>query len=205
MTPAADAWLEWIELIGTDEYHYEYDDRSAARLRTAGPPPTTATIQRNFTNETAGEKGAHRWLSTPPTHEPRPRHSTSEDVVSDTASDTERHADDAYRGHRVVDDHHRPIGKITDVIYDQAGIAKWAVVSPGVFRAEHFLPLDNTYLSLEGDLVVPYDKRTVALAEGRTRPRAVADHRARPRAVLRGGGLTGRPPATATFVTAVRI
>ena len=48
---------------------------------------------------------------------------------------------------------------------------KWAVVSPGVFRAEHFLPLDNTYLSLEGNLVVPFDKRTVSRS-----PKAERDH-----------------------------
>jgi hypothetical protein len=104
-------------------------------------------------------------------HEPRPRHSTTDDVVSDSVSDNERHDDDAYRGHRVVDDHHRPIGKVTDVIYDDAGVAKWAVVSPGVFRAERFLPLDKTYLSLEGNLVVPFDRRTVARS-----PKAERDH-----------------------------
>jgi len=112
----------------------------------------------------------------PSDREPRPRHSTAEDPVSDSLlsdsmSDADRRADDAYRGHRVVDDHHRPIGKVTDVIYDETGIAKWAVVSPGVFRAEHFLPLDNTYLSLEGNLVVPFDKRTVSRS-----PKAERDH-----------------------------
>ena len=71
----------------------------------------------------------------------------------------------------MVDDHHRPIGKVTDVICDDAGIPKWAVVSPGVFRAEHFLPLDNTYLSLEGNLVVPFDRRTVSRS-----PKAERDH-----------------------------
>jgi hypothetical protein len=112
----------------------------------------------------------------PSDREPRPRHSTTKDPVSDSllsdsTSDADRRADDAYRGHRVVDDHHRPIGKVTDVIYDETGIAKWAVVSPGVFRAEHFLPLDNTYLSLEGNLVVPFDKRTVSRS-----PKAERDH-----------------------------
>ena len=104
-------------------------------------------------------------------HEPRPRHSRTDDVVPGAGSDTERRADDAYRGHRVVDDHHRPIGKITDVILDEAGTPKWAVVSPGVFRAEHFLPLDRTYLSLEGNLVVPFDRRTVSRS-----PKAERDH-----------------------------
>ena len=107
----------------------------------------------------------------PSDREPRPRHSTTDDVLPDADADTGRHGDDAYRGHRVVDDHHRPIGKVTDVIYDETGIAKWAVVSPGVFRAEHFLPLDKTYLSLEGNLVVPFDRRTVSRS-----PKAERDH-----------------------------
>ncbi len=107
----------------------------------------------------------------PSDREPRPRHSTTDDVTPAADSEMGRHADDAYRGHRVVDDHHRPIGKVTDVIYDETGIAKWAVVSPGVFRAEHFLPLDKTYLSLEGNLVVPFDRRTVARS-----PKAERDH-----------------------------
>jgi hypothetical protein len=103
--------------------------------------------------------------------EPRPRHSTTDDPPRDPLVAASRNADDAYRGHRVVDDHHRPIGKVTDVIYDEVGVAKWAVVSPGVFRAEHFLPLDHAYLSLEGNLVVPFDKRTVARS-----PKAERDH-----------------------------
>jgi hypothetical protein len=107
----------------------------------------------------------------PSDHEPRPRHSTAEDAAFDSRSEAERDADEAYRGHRVVDDHHRPIGKVTDVIYDETGVPKWAVVSPGVFRAEHFLPLDNSYLSLEGNLVVPFDKRTVSRS-----PKAERDH-----------------------------
>ena len=113
----------------------------------------------------------------PSDHEPRPRHSATEDMAprasngSHASNGTDSRFDDAYRGHRVVDDHHRPIGKVTDVIYDDAGVPKWAVVSPGVFRAEHFLPLDNTYLSLEGNLVVPFDRRTVSRS-----PRAERDH-----------------------------
>ena len=107
----------------------------------------------------------------PSDQQPRPRHSATEDVVSAEMQEADSRFDNAYRGHRVVDDHHRPIGKITDVILDETGTPKWAVVSPGVFRAEHFLPLDNTYLSLEGNLVVPFDKRTVSRS-----PRAERDH-----------------------------
>jgi hypothetical protein len=107
----------------------------------------------------------------PSDHDPRPRQSITEDEVSDGLTDAQRHADAAYRGHRVVDGHHRPIGKVTDVIYDDTGVPKWAVISPGIFRSEHFLPLDHSYLSLEGNLVVPFDKRTVARS-----PKAERDH-----------------------------
>ena len=99
------------------------------------------------------------------------RHSTTEDAARDAASNADRHGEYAYRGHRVVDDHHRPIGRITDVLFDETGTAKWVVVSPGVFRAEHFLPLHKTFLSLEGNLVAAFDRRTVARS-----PKAERDH-----------------------------
>jgi PRC-barrel domain len=79
--------------------------------------------------------------------------------------------DAAFRGHRVVDEHHRGIGRVTDVIFGDDGTPRWAVVSPGLFRGEHYLPLDHSYVSLDGDLVVPYDKRTVTKS-----PKADRDH-----------------------------
>ena len=104
----------------------------------------------------------------PSGHEARPRHSATEDAHPAPRA---QRRDGAYRGTRVVDEHHRPIGRVTNVLYDEAGVPKWAVVSPGVLRAEHFLPLDRAHLSLEGRLVVPFDKRTVAHS-----PRAERDH-----------------------------
>ena len=103
-------------------------------------------------------------------NEPR-RHSATEDAARHAGSGTERKDEYAYRGHRVVDGHHRLIGKVTDIIFDTTGTAKWAVVSPGVFRAEHFLPLEKTYLSLEGNLVAPFDRRTVSRS-----PKAERNH-----------------------------
>ena len=76
-----------------------------------------------------------------------------------------------YRGHRVVDEHRRPVGKISDVIFGDDGVARWAVVDPGLFRAEHYVPLDESYISLDQELVVPYDRRTVTKS-----PRAEPDH-----------------------------
>lgn len=85
------------------------------------------------------------------------------------AGDSARDA--AYRGHRVVDEHHRSVGKVSDVVFDTDGVPKWVVVNPGVFRAEHYLPLEKTYLSLDGDLVVPFDKQMVVKS-----PRADREH-----------------------------
>ena len=109
----------------------------------------------------------------PSDHEPRPRHSTTEDVVSDRGARRRSFRfDDAYtrspRGRRPPPSDRQDHGRHPTT---KQALPKWAVVSPGVFRAEHFLPLDNTYLSLEGNLVVPFDKRTVSRS-----PRAERDH-----------------------------
>ena len=34
-------------------------------------------------------------------------------------------------GHAVLDDHHQKIGTVSDVLYDDSGEARWAVVDPG--------------------------------------------------------------------------
>lgn len=66
-----------------------------------------------------------------------------------------------YVGSRVVDAHHRWIGKVRDVVCDERGVPRWAVVRLGLFQPEHYVPLDNVWLTLEGELVVPFDRRTV--------------------------------------------
>ena len=35
-------------------------------------------------------------------------------------------------GHAVLDDHHNKVGTVSDVLYDERGSARWAVVDPGV-------------------------------------------------------------------------
>ena len=59
-----------------------------------------------------------------------------------------------YVGSRVVDAHHRWIGKVRDVVCDERGVPRWAVVRLGLFQPEHYVPLDNVWLTLEGELVV---------------------------------------------------
>jgi hypothetical protein len=76
-----------------------------------------------------------------------------------------------FRGHDVVDPENRLIGTIDDVLYDHAGEPTWAVVSLGMMRSSHYLPVAAGYLAEDGTFVVPYDKRTVKAA-----PKASRDH-----------------------------
>jgi hypothetical protein len=64
-------------------------------------------------------------------------------------------------GHQVVDDHHERVGTVRDVLYDDSGEPRWAVVDPGVMRAEKFVPVEGSYLTEEGELVIPYGKDQV--------------------------------------------
>ena len=70
----------------------------------------------------------------------------------------------AFRGHRVIDEQHRTIGRVTDVIFADDGSPRWAVVSPGMFRGEHVMPLQDCYVSTQGDVVAPYDKHVIVKA-----------------------------------------
>jgi hypothetical protein len=94
------------------------------------------------------------------------------DPISSDPHDAQRtNGDAAYRGHRVIDEQHRTVGRVTDVIFADDGTPRWAVVSAGLFRGEHLLPLQQAYISLDGDVVVPYDRRTVTKA-----PKVNRDH-----------------------------
>lgn len=75
------------------------------------------------------------------------------------------------RDHEVVDDHGDKVGKIVDVLFDDAGNPAWAVVNPGFLAGQHFVPLAPAYKSEDGALVVPYDKSMV-----KGSPRVTKDH-----------------------------
>ena len=74
-------------------------------------------------------------------------------------------------GHPVVDDHQEKVGTVSDVLYDEEGEPRWAVVDPGVMRAEKFVPVEGSYLSEDGEMVIPYSKDQVKHA-----PKAPRDH-----------------------------
>lgn len=69
-----------------------------------------------------------------------------------------------FRGHDVVDPNRRLIGTISDVVYGSEGDPQWAVVDLGLLRSAHYLPISAGYMSESGELVVPYDKKTVKAA-----------------------------------------
>jgi uncharacterized protein YrrD len=77
-----------------------------------------------------------------------------------------------YRGHAVVDEHGSKVGTVTDVVFDDASDRpRWLVVDPGPLQAAHYVPLDGSYLSTKGELVIAFTKRAV-----KTAPKAGRDH-----------------------------
>jgi hypothetical protein len=74
-------------------------------------------------------------------------------------------------GHAVLDDHHEKVGTVRDVLYDDAGAAKWAVVDPGPLRSKHFVPVEGSYITESGEMVIPYAKQQVKQG-----PKAPRDH-----------------------------
>jgi hypothetical protein len=87
-----------------------------------------------------------------------------EDVVREMPSIT---------GHPVVDTNFEAVGTVTDVIFDDRNMEpRWAVVKiPGLFGGEHFMPVDNSYVDEDGNLIVPWNKDIVKKA-----PKPHGDH-----------------------------
>lgn len=76
---------------------------------------------------------------------------------------TEPHTD--FAGHPVIDEHGARLGAVTDVVYDVADRApEYLVVDPGVFRKPHYVPVEGSYRSVDGDIVVPWAKSWFKLA-----------------------------------------
>lgn len=83
-----------------------------------------------------------------------------------------------YTGHHVLDEHGAGLGRVVDVIYtdpstsdDGSMTPHWLVVDPGRLRKAHYVPIDGSYVTDKGDVVVPWDKRWVKSA-----PTANGDH-----------------------------
>jgi hypothetical protein len=83
-----------------------------------------------------------------------------------------------YTGHHVLDERGEEVGRVVDVIYtdpatsdDGSMVPSWLVVDPGTLRAAHYVPIDGSYLTEDGQVVVPWDKRWIKSA-----PKANGDH-----------------------------
>ncbi len=91
-------------------------------------------------------------------------------------------------GHEAFDDRHEKIGKVTDVLYDEQGEPRWAVVDPGLLHRERYVPVDGAFLTDSGQVVMAYSKDMVKAARAANRDhildpvveRALEDHYALP-------------------------
>lgn len=67
-----------------------------------------------------------------------------------------------FHGHEVIDVDGDVIGHVSDVLYDDhVGGPKWLVVDPGIFRKERLVPIEGSYETDDGKIVIPFDKRWV--------------------------------------------
>ena len=73
-------------------------------------------------------------------------------------------------GRIVLDSRSTRVGKVTDVLFDE-GARDWAVVKIGPLSGEHFVPLERSYVDIDGRLVIPLDK-----AEIKRAPRVGKNH-----------------------------
>jgi hypothetical protein len=93
-------------------------------------------------------------------------------MSSEQEFDERRPATPLLTGQAVVDHRLEKVGTVTDVLFDDfEQTPEWAVVKTGILRSEHIVPLDDTYVSHDGHLVVPLEKTTIKRA-----PRARRDH-----------------------------
>jgi hypothetical protein len=97
-------------------------------------------------------------MSTVPTPGERDEYGREPDEFPETPQDL------SLTGHTVLDDHHQKVGTVSDVLYDERGEARWAVVNPGPMRAEHYVPVEGSYMTSEGAVVIPYGKEQVKSA-----------------------------------------
>jgi len=77
-----------------------------------------------------------------------------------------------YVGQEAIDQRGGKIGKVTDILSDDlTGRPAWVVVNTGLVRAEHYVPLVDSYETDEGRIVLAFDKNTV-----KNSPKAGREH-----------------------------
>ena len=67
-----------------------------------------------------------------------------------------------YQGHEVYDPEGHKVGKVTDVIFDDVTLTpRWVIVDVGRFGGPHYVPIEGSHRTEDGDVVIPFDKQTV--------------------------------------------
>ena len=111
-----------------------------------------------------------------------PEFNDHDPIPADTADDT------IMSGHLAFDEQHEKIGKVTDVLYDDEGQPRWAIVDPGLLHKERYVPVDGAFMTESGEVVVAYSKDMVKNARPASRDhildpvveRALEEHYALP-------------------------
>lgn len=68
----------------------------------------------------------------------------------------------SYLEHQVITEDHQTIGTITDVLYKEGDAEPtWLVVKPGMLQPERIVPIQRSYETADGNIVVPFDKRWI--------------------------------------------
>ena len=87
------------------------------------------------------------------------------------ASDLETRSD-PLSGLTVLDEKGASVGFVSDVIYDNGDDAPtWYVVDCGWMRSEHYVPVEGSFVTSKGDVILPFQKRWVRAA-----PKAADGH-----------------------------
>ncbi len=71
----------------------------------------------------------------------------------------------SYEGHTVIDPEGETVGKVSQVIYDEAdAMPAWMVVDRGLLRSEHYVPAGGAYATPDERVIVPFNKRWIKAA-----------------------------------------
>jgi sporulation protein YlmC with PRC-barrel domain len=82
----------------------------------------------------------------------------------------------AFTGRTAIDEHGEQLGEIADVVFDQQhGRPEYLVVKPGAFRKAHYVPVEGAYETVDGDIVVPWDRHWFKLAPAADRSHALTN------------------------------
>jgi len=83
-----------------------------------------------------------------------------------------------FTGKSVIDEHGEPLGSVSDVIFDpQDESPEYLVVKPGVFQRSHYVPVDGSYESVDGDIVVTWERQWIKRSPAASRDHVLSNRR----------------------------